>query len=143
MLTEPIADPADTTPAALRTQYLAALTAVVESVGAAEVAAETELSRERVDELASDDPGAVTLAEAAAVLSCSPDYPGADDVLLEVRDHLMLEMSSAVVDVDALKRGVDTDLDAKELQQKVEGRREMTLEEYARVVHYLATENPW
>jgi len=143
MLTEPIAAPADTTPAALRTQYLATIAAVVEDVGAAEIAAETDLSRERVDELASDDPGAVTLAEAAAVLSCSPDYPSAEDVLLEVRDHLMLEMSSAVVDVDALKRGVETDLDAKELQQKVEGRREMTLDEYARVVHYLATENPW
>jgi len=142
MLTEEIADPAATTPEALRTQYLAALTAVVEERGIEAVAAETELSTERVEAIL-DDPDAVTVAEATAVLSCSPDYPAADDYLLEVRDHLMLQMSSAVVDIGALRRGIETDLDPKELQQKVEGRREMTLTEYARVIHHLAVENPW
>ncbi|GGN13906.1 DUF5791 family protein [Halarchaeum nitratireducens] len=142
MLTEEIADPAATAPEALRTQYLAALTAVIEERGIEPVAAETDLSTERV-EVILDNPDDVTLAEAAAVLSCSPDYPAADDYLLEVRDHLMLQMSSAVVDIGALQRAIDTDLDPKVLQQKVEGRREMTLAEYARVVHHLAVENPW
>ncbi|GAD53647.1 hypotheical conserved protein [Halarchaeum acidiphilum MH1-52-1] len=143
MLTEAIADPEATSPAELRTQYLAALTAVVEERGAEGVAGETDLSADRVESLLADDDATITVEEAAAVLSCSPDYPAADDYLLEVRDHLMLQMSSAVVDVDALRRGIETDLDAKELQQKVEGRREMTLDEYARVVRHLAVENPW
>ncbi|GGM68327.1 hypothetical protein J2752_002089 [Halarchaeum rubridurum] len=142
MLTDEIAEPEATAPESLRTQYLAALTAVVEERGAEAVAAETDLSAERVAAVV-DDPDSVTLAEAAAVLSCSPDYPAADDYLLEVRDHLMLQMSSAVVDIGALQRAIETDLDPKELQQKVEGRREMTLAEYARVVRHLAVENPW
>jgi len=143
MLTEEIADPAGTSPPELRARYLEALTGVVADVGVDEVAAQTDLSAERVAAIAAGDASAVTLSEAASVLGCSPAYPDADDYLLEVRDHLMLGMSSAIVDVDTLRRDVETDLDAKELQQQVEGRRDMTLAEYARVVHYLASENPW
>ncbi|GAA0293086.1 DUF5791 family protein [Halarchaeum salinum] len=142
MLTADIAEPEATSPEALRTQYLGALTAVLEGRGTEAVAAETDLTAERIAALL-DDPDAVTVEETAAVLSCSPDYPAAEDYLLEIRDHLMLQMSSAVVDVGSLQRAIETDLDAKALQQKVEGRREMTLEEYARVVHHLAVENPW
>lgn len=143
MLTDEIADPEATAPADLREQYLAALTAVVEERGVEAVVAETDLDEARVEAVLSGDADDVTLDEAAAVLACSPDYPEADDYLLELRDHLMLQMSSAVVDVESLRRGIETDLDAKELQQKVEGRREMTLDEYARVTRHLAAENPW
>lgn len=143
MLTEEIADPEATSPAELRTQYLAALTAVTEECGVDAIADETDFSAERVDALLSGDADELTLEEAADLLACSPDYPDAEDYLLEIRDHLMLQMSSAVVDIDSLRRGIETDLDSKELQQKVEGRSAMTLEEYARVTHYLAEENPW
>ncbi|QLC33758.1 hypothetical protein EFA46_005955 [Halarchaeum sp. CBA1220] len=143
MLTEEIADPEATSPTELRTRYLAALTAVTEERGVDAVAGETDLPAERVEAIVAGDADDVTLEEATALLACSPDYPSAEDYLLEVRDHLMLQMSSAVVDVDSLRRGIETELDAKELQQKVEGRRAMSLSEYARVTQYLASENPW
>lgn len=142
MLTAELADPETTTPAEIRERYAETLSAVVAERGVAAVADESGLDRERVEAAARGDPD-VTLAEAAAVLACSSEYPDPEDYLLEVRDHLMLQMSSAVVDIDALRRGIETDLDAKELQQKVEGRREMTLAEYARVTRFLAAENPW
>jgi len=143
MLTEEIADPGATSPSELREEYLAAVARAIADVGAERVAADTDLPPARVDAIAAGTAGAVTLEETAAVLACAPDYPAADDYLLELRDHLMLEMSSAVVDVDDLTRGIESDLDPKEIQQKVEGRRGMTLSEYARIAHYLASENPW
>jgi hypothetical protein len=46
-------------------------------------------------------------------------------------------MSQAVLDVEALASGIDDAMDPKELQQKVEGRYPMTLEEYALVHAYI------
>jgi len=49
-------------------------------------------------------------------------------------------MTNAVVDVEALARGVDGDIEARELQAKVEGRFPMTLREFADVHRYLQSE---
>jgi len=96
-----------------------------------------------LDALAAGESPELTVEEAAGVLGTSDDYPVAEDLLLEVRDHLMLQMSSAVMDVEALASGLDDDYDAKEIQQKLEGRQPMTLAEYARIHRYVAAENPY
>ena len=143
MLTDEIADPDAVTPEELRAEYLSTLRAVVESVGADAVAEQSGIATERLDALVAGESLTFTLEEAAAILGTSDDWPAAEDVVLEVRDHLMLQMSSAVMDVDALAAGLDSDLDPKEIQQKIEGRQPMTLAEYARIHRHIASENPY
>lgn len=143
MFTEAIADPEETTDEAVRADYEATLAAVVEAGSIDAVAAESGVDSEVLDALAAGESPELTVEEAAGVLGTSDDYPAAEDLLLEVRDHLMLQMSSAVMDVEALASGLDDDYDAKELQQKLEGRQPMTLAEYARFHRYIAAENPY
>lgn len=130
-----LADPVDAeTPEELLQEYADALSAAVEAAGAATVEAETSLDAATV-EAAESDPAAVTVEDAAEVLALDDDRNG-DDVLAEVRDVLLLGMSSAVLDVEAIAADLDG-LDAGEIQAKVEGRHPMTLEEYARIRHYV------
>lgn len=142
MLHDEIADPADVTPADLRARYERELAGVVERVGVDEAAAATDVDRERVEALVAGESPTLTVSEAASLYALD-DARDADALLAEVRDHLMLQMSSAVVDVDALAAGIDGDLDPKEVQQKIEGRQPMTLAEYARVHRFVAAENPF
>jgi hypothetical protein len=143
VLTDEIADPDAVTPEELRAEYLSTLRAVAESVGVDAVAAQSGVAAERLDALVAGESLTFTLEEAAAILATSDDWPGAEDIVLEVRDHVMLQMSSAVMDVDALAAGLDGDLDPKEIQQKIEGRQPMTLAEYARIYRHIASENPY
>jgi len=143
VFTEAIADPEGTTDEAVRADYEATLAGVVEAEGVDAVAADSGVDPAVLDALAAGESPELTVEEAAAILAASDDYPAAEDLLLEVQDHLMLQMSSAVMDVEALASGLDDDYDAKELQQKLEGRQPMTLAEYARVHRHLAGENPY
>lgn len=143
VFTDEIADPEGTTDEAVRADYEATLASVVEMEGVDAVAADSGVDSEVLDALAAGDSPELTVEEAAGILGTSDDYPAAEDLLLEVRDHLMLQMSSAVMDVEALASGLNDDYDAKELQQKLEGRQPMTLAEYARIYRHIASENPY
>ena len=143
VFTEAIADPEGTTDEAVRADYEATLAGVVEAEGVDAVAADSGVDSDVLDALAAGESPELTVEAAAGILGTSDDYPAAEDLLLEVRDHLMLQMSSAVMDVEALASGLDDDYDAKELQQKLEGRQPMTLGEYARFHRYIAAENPY
>ncbi len=143
MLTDEIKDPETTSPDALRERYEREVADAVETVGESEAADATDVDRSRLDALADGESPQFTLSEAASLLALADDAPDAEGILAEVRDHLMLQMSSAVVDVDALAAGLGGDLDPKELQQKIEGRQPMTLDEYARVHRFVAAENPF
>jgi hypothetical protein len=79
----------------------------------------------------------LTVEAAAAILGTDPDLPDGETVAAEARDLLLLGMTTAVVDVDAVAAGLDIDIDPKEVQQKVEGRHPMTLAEYAHVHAFL------
>jgi hypothetical protein len=138
MLYEEIDDPESVTPADLRKRYAEALAAAVEAVGIDEAVAVTDLDREVVAAIAGDETPSVDLADAAAILALQDDAPGRDALLLEVRDHLLMGMSVAVMDVEALAAELDGDLSPKQLQQKIEGRTPMTLAEYAAVHHAIA-----
>lgn len=141
MLTEEIPDPAATDPAALRRQYESDLAAVVDRVGTDAAADETGIPAERLESL--EEGADLTVEEAAAVVALAEDTPDAETVRLEVQDHLMLAMSSAVMDVDAVAASVDGDLDPRDVQQKVEGRQPMTLAEYTQIRHAIAAEGQW
>ncbi|MFB6138295.1 MAG: DUF5791 family protein [Halobacteriaceae archaeon] len=139
MLAEEIG--AETTPGELLADYRRRLAAVVDDPSA--VAAATGLAESRLAAAADGDPSdpPLTVAEAAAVLATDDRYPDAEAIELEVRDALLLEMSTAVLDVEAVAAAVDG-LDATAVHQKIEGRRDMTLSEYARVKHAVASGGP-
>ena len=73
----------------------------------------------------------LTVEEATTILSAPDDSPSAELIEAEIRDDLLLGMSSAILDVEALAARVDLELSPREIQQKVEGRSPMTLHEYA------------
>jgi hypothetical protein len=135
--------PADVTAEDLQRRYERGVAAVVEAVGVAEAASETGVETERLEALLDGEDAELTVEEAAALLALSAEHPEADDIVLEVRDELMLGMSSAVMDVDALASSLPGDLGPREIQQKIEGRQPMTLAEYARIRHRVAAENPY
>ena len=143
MLADEIADPEDVTPVEVRVEYEEALAAIVEREGVEDAAAASGVDAERLDALLAGESPELTVEEAAALLALSEEWPDAEGIVLEVRDNLMLQMSSAVMDVDSLAAGLDVDLDPKEIQQKIEGRQPMTLDEYARIHRHIASENPY
>lgn len=121
-------------PASLRSAYEALLADTVEAVGVGTAAAETELDREVLAALVDGDGPELTLAEAASVLAVDDARPPADAIEAEARDILLMGMSTAVLDVEALAAGIDDAMEPKEIQQKIEGRHPLTLGEYA-VLH--------
>ena len=91
-----------------------------------------------IEAVRSGDGEDVTVADAVAAVAAS-DGSDPDALLAEVRDSLLLGMSSAMLDVDRIAADVEGDIDPKEVQGKVEGRHPMSLAEYARIHHYVAT----
>ncbi|MFB6184100.1 MAG: DUF5791 family protein [Haloarculaceae archaeon] len=130
-------DAADASATELRDAYASTLREVVEAVGVETVVAESDLSRETVEALAAGETPELTLSEAAAVLSLSPSRPDADTIRQDALDVLLMGMSVAVVDVDTVASRLDGGLEAKEIQAKVEGRRPVTLAEYARLHRFV------
>jgi hypothetical protein len=142
MLYDEIDDPGETTPTELREQYVAELSETVESVGIDAVVERSDLDRETVESIADGDIAAdLTLEDAAAILATEEGTPEKDSILLEVRDHLLMGMTTGLLDVDTLARDIDGDFEARAIQQKIEGRAPMTLEEYALVHHAIAERN--
>jgi hypothetical protein len=139
MLYDDIEDPATTSPAELRAEYEAELAAVVEARGVDAVADETNVDRETVAKIADGAAGDVTLEDAAAVAALAEEVPAKDAILMEVRDTLLMGMTTAVLDVDTIGAEIDADLDGKQIQQKIEGRAPMTLDEYALLHHFIAS----
>lgn len=139
MLAERIEAPAETSPEELLARYEAELAAVVESVGTEAIAAATGLEVDAVEAVGAGDAADLDLRDAAAILALREESPDADTLLATVRDHLLLGMSSAVLTVDHIAADVEGDLDPKEVQGMVEGRHPMSLLEYARIHHYVAS----
>lgn len=130
MIHELVADPGEHTGAELYDALVAELGARVDAAGAETVAAETDLDADAVAALAAGDPPELTLEEAAAVLAAA-EGDSAADVLALTRDAVMMGMSQAVLDVEALAAEAGGDLEPREVQSKIEGRFPMTLREFA------------
>ncbi|MFC6836502.1 DUF5791 family protein [Halomarina ordinaria] len=142
MLQNVASDPGALAPEELRAQYDDRLRETVETVGAATVAEEAGVSRESVDALAAGESPDLTLEEAAAILATEAETPDADAIEMEVLDELMMGMSIAVVDVESLEADLDGELDAKEIQQKIEGRFPVSLSELAAIQQAIEARKP-
>jgi hypothetical protein len=127
----------DVDPAGLRDAYDDLLITALKTTGIDAAAEQTGVDEETLAALVDGESPELTLEEAAAVLALDEDFPAADAIVAEARDILLMGMSQAVLDVEALASGIDDAMDPKELQQKVEGRYPMTLEEYALVHAYI------
>ena len=130
-------------PDELRQEYDDDLAAVLESHGIETVADETDVDRERLEALLEGEAPDLTLEEAAQVQSLAdgaPDDP--ETIVTMATEHLLLGMSSAVLDVDALETELALELDAKEIQQKIERRAPMSVEEFVHVQYVIADGMP-
>jgi len=120
----------------LHARYGAELRSAVEAVGVDTAAERTGIERATLATLA--DGASVSdldldLDDAASVLSLDGEADP-ETLAAEARDRLLLGMTTAVLDVETVESGIDGRMEAKEIQQKIEGRFPMTVEEYA-VLH--------
>lgn len=137
MLYDAVENPGDLTSAELRTAYYEALAAVIAEFGVDTVVGGTGLDRNTVAAIDAGEEPELTLEEAAEILALEDGAPSAEDIAWEARDHLLMGMTTAVVDVDTIARETETELDGKEVQQAIEGRLPTTLGEYARIQVYI------
>lgn len=140
MLRGRFADAGDIPPAELQSAYEDVLAETVTSAGVSTVADRSGVDEEIVQALADGDSPELTLTEAAAVLAVDDQYPDADAIEADARDILLMGMSIAVLDVEAIAAGLNDELEPKEIQQKVEGRFPITLAEYALIHSYIESE---
>jgi len=129
-------------PADLRAEYDAELAGVVESVGVDAAVEASGVDRATVEALGADEQPHLSLPAAAAIAALDEDAPDADTVVEIACEHLLLGMSTAVMDVDALAAAVELDLDPKEIQQKLERRAPMSFDEFVHLQHAIAREQP-
>jgi plasmid stability protein len=142
MLTGRFEDAGTRSPEELRADYYDALGDALAAVGVDTAAAETDVDEAALSALANGEQPELTLTEAAAILALTEEHPHPDTVESEARDILLLGMTTAVMDVDALAAKLGGDLEPKLIQQKVEGRQSMTLTEYARLHHAIEANSP-
>jgi len=140
MLYDAAEKPETLSPRQLHDAYEAELRAVVDAHGAEAVADETGLSVETVAALADGESPTLTLTEAASILAVDSNLD-AEGIVQEVRDHLLMGMTTGVLDVDTIASNVDLDLSGQEVQQAIEGRNRMTLAELAAIHTYVAGRN--
>ena len=137
MLYDEIDDPDAITPEGLRARYERALADAVDAVGTDAAISETGLERETVESLAAGEPVELDISDAATLLALETDRT-AEEITAEIRDRLLLDMTTAVLDVETLAARLDRNLDGKEVQQRIEGRASMSLGEYAAIRHAIA-----
>jgi hypothetical protein len=141
MLYDAADDPASLTTEALRETYEAEIRRVVEAVGVEEAAARAGVDESQVAAVAEGPAPDMTVEDAAALVALDEDAPDAETIVLELRDHLLMGMTTGVVDVDTIATNVDLDLSGQEIQQAIEGRTSMRLAELAAIQRYVAGRN--
>lgn len=118
-------------PDALYQRYLEELRSILQAVDAENRATETQLDDAVVDALVQGDDVSVTLSEVVEIWALQTDAAEPDQLLSETRHDLMLSMSTAITNIDAIAGDLDADLSPNEIQAKLEGRLPMTLYEFA------------
>lgn len=127
-------------PGELRSEYEAALVETTETVGESTAVDQSGIDEETIRALVAGESPELTLEEAAAILGTDERYPDADALEADARDILLMGMSIAVLDVEAIAAGINDELEAREIQQKVEGRYPITLGEYAIIHNHIERE---
>ena len=132
-----LADPVELTAAELHDRYRAALVEIIDEQGIEAVIGSTDIERNRLQNLLDGDDSELTLEESAAVFALDEGAPDAETIAVLARDELLMGMTTAVLDVEAVESGLGGELEAREIQSKVEGRFPMTLREFALLYAYI------
>ena len=128
--------------AELRAEYDDQLAAIVEETGLEETATATAVDEGTLERLVEGDLPSLAFTEAAELVALVDGEPDAETVVEIACDHLLLGMSMAVLDVEAVESELELDLDAKEIQQKIERRAPMSFEEYVHLQHAIVSRMP-
>lgn len=131
MLRELFEDGGEYSPAECRSIYDERLAETIEAVGIDTVVEKADIGRPTIESILDGESPELTLDEAARILATDPTLPDAEAIAAESRDILLLGMSIAVLDVEAVASGINDELEPKEIQAKAEGRHPMSLDEYA------------
>ena len=126
----------------LRSTYDAELARIVEDVGLESATTATDVDPSALESLLAGDSPTFSLEEAAEILALAEGEPDAETIVLEACDHLLLGMSTAVLDVETLASLLEIDREPRDLQQKIERRAPMTFEEYVHVQYVIAERSP-
>jgi len=137
MFHELVAHPGELTTTELYERYVAELRAVIDEHGIETVADGSDVDRERLRDLAEGNEPELTLEESASILSLSDGSPDGETIAAVARDELLMGMTTAVLDVEAVESGLDGALEAREIQSKIEGRFPMTLREFALLYQHI------
>ena len=129
-------------PAALRSAYESELAGVVDAVGRADAVAATGVEAETLESLEGDGETDLTLEEAAEIAALEPGSPDAETITIEACEHLLLGMSTAVLDVETLASHLDIELEPREVQQKIERRAPMTFDEFVNLQYTITDRFP-
>lgn len=98
-------------------------------------AEESGVDREAVAALAEGESPELSVPDAAAIQALDEESPDAETIVEMAWEHLLLGMSTAVLDVETLASELDAELSAKEVQQKLERRSPATLDEFVAIEH--------
>jgi len=131
----------EVTPAALLAAFETVVSESIAEGGRERVADAASVDRAAVEAAAAGDVGGLTVTEAAAIVGVTADRD-AETIVAELRDHLLMGMATAVLDVDTIAAGIDADLTGQEVQQALEGRAEMTLAQLAEVMAVIERRKP-
>ncbi len=126
-------DADEVTSAALLSAFEALLSEAVAEAGRERMRDETDADEASIEAAAAGDASGVSVTDAAAIVAVTADRD-ADAVVAELRDHLLMGMATAVLDVDTLAAAIDADLTGQEVQQALEGRAGMTVGQLAEVM---------
>lgn len=121
------------TAATLLASFETMVTEAIAEAGRDRVAEETGVDSAVIDAAAEGDVTGLRLENGAAIVSVPTDRDG-ETVVAEVRDHLLMGMATAVLDVDTIAAAIDADLTGQEVQQALEGRARMTLGQLAEIM---------
>ena len=134
-------DADEVTAAALLASFETLVSEAAAEVGRERLAEETGLDEEILDAAAAGDVEGLRFEDGAAIVAAPTDRDG-DAVVAEVRDHLLMGMATAVLDVDAIAAAIDADLTGQEVQQALEGRAAMTLGQLAEIMAVIERRKP-
>ena len=133
-------DPGSLAPEELLELYEAELAGVIEEHGVAEVAGSSGVDESTLRALESGDSPELNLEEASAVMAIAEGTADAETIATVSRDALLMGMTTAVLDVEAVESGIGGRLEAREIQSKIEGRFPLTLGEFALLQQYIESE---
>lgn len=126
------------TPEELAASYRRELAAVIEDHGVEAVEEQTGVDRSALESLAAGEAPELDLEDAAAIQAVGTDLD-AETIHTEACEHVLLGMSMAVLDVETLASEYEGERSPKAIQQRLERRAPMTLAEFARLEHCVAS----